>query len=120
MRLLGLFPLLVAISASPLLAQDRAPAASLQARGLVRAVQEATLASEMPARIVQLPLRDGDAFQRGDLLVEFDCDRPKAEWKTAEAERIGMAAAYDNSRRPPQAVPHLRAFRWPGGRSARA
>jgi membrane fusion protein, multidrug efflux system len=99
MRLLGLLPLLLALSASPLLADDGAPGTSLQARGLVRAVQEATLASELSARIVQLPLRDGEAFRRGDLLVEFDCDRPKAEWKAAEAERIGMAAAYDNSRR---------------------
>jgi membrane fusion protein, multidrug efflux system len=46
-----------------------------------------------------LPVRDGDAFRRGDLLIDFDCERPKAEWKTAEAERIGMAAAYENSRR---------------------
>jgi membrane fusion protein, multidrug efflux system len=99
MRLLGLLPVLLAISASPLLADNGAPGALLQARGLVRAVQEATLASELSARIVQLPLRDGEAFRRGDLLVEFDCDRPKAEWKAAEAERIGMAAAYDNSRR---------------------
>lgn len=99
MRLLGFASIMFILLSPPLLADDVRPAASSPSRGLVRAVQEATLASELSARIVQLPVRDGDAFRRGDLLVDFDCERPKAEWKTAEAERIGMAAAYENSRR---------------------
>jgi membrane fusion protein, multidrug efflux system len=77
-----------------------APVAAKDAtRGLVRAVQEATLASELAARIVKLPFRDGDAFKRGDILLDFDCDRPKAEWKVAEAERLGAVANHDNARR---------------------
>jgi membrane fusion protein, multidrug efflux system len=99
MRLLGFVTFILILSAPPGQAEDDRSGATLPARGLVRAVQEATLASEVSARIVQLPLRDGDAFRRGDLLIDFDCERPKAEWKTAEAERIGMAAAYENSRR---------------------
>jgi membrane fusion protein, multidrug efflux system len=99
MRLLGFASIILVLSSPSLLADDSRAAATLPARGLVRAVQEATLASELSARIVQLPVRDGDAFRRGDLLIDFDCERPKAEWKTAEAERIGMAAAYENSRR---------------------
>lgn len=69
------------------------------ARGLARAVHEATLSAELSARIVRLPFRDGDAFRRGELLVEFDCDRPTAEWRAAEAERAGAQTALDNSRR---------------------
>jgi membrane fusion protein, multidrug efflux system len=69
------------------------------ARGLVRAVNEATLAGELQARIIQLPLKEGEAFRRGDMLVEFDCDRPKAEWKAAEAERLGATASFENTRR---------------------
>jgi membrane fusion protein, multidrug efflux system len=99
MRLLGLALVILNLFCSSLHAEDSRSGMSLPARGLVRAVQEATLASEVSARIVQLPVRDGDAFRRGDLLIDFDCERPKAEWKTAEAERIGMAAAYENSRR---------------------
>jgi membrane fusion protein, multidrug efflux system len=99
MRLLGLAAVTLVISLPPLRAEDVRSSAALPARGLVRAVQEATLASETSARIVQLPVRDGDAFRRGDLLIDFDCERPKAEWRTAEAERIGMAAAHENSRR---------------------
>jgi membrane fusion protein, multidrug efflux system len=71
----------------------------LSARGLVRGIQEATLSSELSARITRLPLKDGDAFRKGELLVEFDCERQKAEWKAAEAERLGALAAHDNSRR---------------------
>jgi membrane fusion protein, multidrug efflux system len=80
-------------------ANEPLKSAELAARGLARGVQEATLSSELPARIIRLPLKDGDAFKQGDLLVEFDCERPKAEWKAAEAERLGTMAAYDNSRR---------------------
>ncbi len=80
-------------------AADARPMASLTARGLVRGVNEGTLSSELTARIIRLPLRDGDAFKRGDLLVEFDCERPRAEWKVAEAERLGAAATHDNTRR---------------------
>lgn len=89
--------LVAALAASPAVAQD---VASPQAvRGLVRAVHEATLATEISARIVRIPFRDGDAFRRGDVLVEFDCERPAGEWRAAEAERAGAQAALENSRR---------------------
>jgi membrane fusion protein, multidrug efflux system len=99
MRILAATLMLLSFASPPVKAEDGKPAAAPSARGLVRAVQEATLASEFSARIMQLTVRDGDSFRRGDLLVDFDCERPRAEWKTAEAERIGMAAAHDNSRR---------------------
>jgi membrane fusion protein, multidrug efflux system len=87
---------LVLLSGSAL-AGDRA--AETSARGLVRAVHEATIAGELQARITQIPLREGEAFRKGDLLIDFDCDRPKAEWKAAEAERLGASAAHENARR---------------------
>lgn len=99
MRILGLAILVMVLSSPQVKAEEARSSGNLPARGLVRAVQEAMIASEVSARIVQLPVRDGDAFRRGDLLVDFDCERPRAEWKTAEADRIGMAAAFDNSRR---------------------
>lgn len=55
------------------------------ARGLVRAVQDATLSAGMAAQIVKMPVAEGGAFQKGDLLVEFDCDRPLAEKRAATA-----------------------------------
>jgi membrane fusion protein, multidrug efflux system len=80
-------------------AQAQLAPAAPTARGLVRAVHEATLSSEMAAKIVLLPKKEGEAFRKGDVLVDFDCDRVKAEWRVAEAERIGAQAAHDNSRR---------------------
>jgi membrane fusion protein, multidrug efflux system len=76
-----------------------AEASDMTARGLARGVREATISTEAPARILLLPMKDGDTFKSGDLLVEFDCERPKAEWRVAEAERLGALAAYENSRR---------------------
>ncbi|WPO97714.1 HlyD family efflux transporter periplasmic adaptor subunit [Pseudomonas sp. HR96] len=55
------------------------------ARGLVRAVHEATLSAGMVAQIVKMPFAEGGAFKKGDLLVEFDCERPLAEQRAAAA-----------------------------------
>lgn len=55
------------------------------ARGVVRAVREATLSAGMTGEIVKLPFSEGQAFKKGDLLVAFNCDRPNAELRAAEA-----------------------------------
>ena len=55
------------------------------ARGLVRAVHEATLSAGMVSQIVKMPFAEGGAFKKGDLLVEFDCERPLAEQRAAAA-----------------------------------
>jgi membrane fusion protein, multidrug efflux system len=94
---LAVIALLVCLTQSK--AEESQKVTDLSARGLVRGIQEATLSSELSARITRLPLKDGDAFKKGELLVEFDCERQKAEWKAAEAERLGAMAAHDNSRR---------------------
>lgn len=62
-----------------------APASAPQARGLVRAVHEATLSAGMVAQIIKMPFSEGAAFKRGDLLVEFNCDRAEAEQRAAQA-----------------------------------
>jgi membrane fusion protein, multidrug efflux system len=86
-------------AASCALALGAAEASDRTTRGLARGVQEATISTEAPAKILRLPLKDGDPFRQGDLLIEFDCERPKAEWRVAEAERLGAQAAFENSRR---------------------
>ena len=55
------------------------------ARGVVRAVREATLASRLAARITDMPLAEGRSFKKGDLLVAFDCERQSAEARAAAA-----------------------------------
>jgi membrane fusion protein, multidrug efflux system len=68
-------------------------------RGVVKAVNEAAIASDIASRVTVLPFREGEAFKRGDILVEFDCERLKAELKAADAERRGHFAAWENSAR---------------------
>jgi len=62
-------------SALPAVAAD-APATvppTEQARALIKPRAQAVLSSEIAGRIVWLPLREGEAFRKGDKLVEFDC-----------------------------------------------
>jgi membrane fusion protein (multidrug efflux system) len=65
----------------PLAASTEAP----QARGLIRAVREATLSAAVTGQIIKMPFSEGTSFKKGDLLVEFDCERPQAELRAAQA-----------------------------------
>lgn len=51
------------------------------------APQSATLSSELAGRVAALPLREGDAFAAGDLLLQLDCRLYQARHSKAEAER---------------------------------
>jgi RND family efflux transporter MFP subunit len=62
------------------------------APSVVRAEAEATLSSEIPGRIDSLPFKSGEAFARGEVLIEIDCARFASQAKTAHAESAGAAA----------------------------
>lgn len=47
--------------------------------------QQTTLSSELPAKISKLSLKDGDSFQSGQVLVEFDCSVYRAQLDKAVA-----------------------------------
>ena len=47
--------------------------------------QQSVLASELSAKIISLPFREGDAFRAGQALVGFDCDFFRAQLNKAEA-----------------------------------
>jgi membrane fusion protein, multidrug efflux system len=63
------------------------PAAEVadMARGVIRPVHEATLSSRASARIIAIPLAEGMRFQKGDLLIDFDCERSQAEARAADS-----------------------------------
>lgn len=48
-------------------------AAELTARGLLVPSREAVLSAEIAGRIAAMPVRAGNRFQKGAVLVEFDC-----------------------------------------------
>lgn len=56
-----------------------------EARGLIKPLGEATISSEILARIKKLPFKNGQRFKKGELLVEFDCAAYQAEVAVAAA-----------------------------------
>lgn len=62
-------------------------AANADIRGLVKPRDQAIISSEIAARVVRLPFRDGDRFEAGDTLIEFDCALYRAQLDAALAAR---------------------------------
>ncbi len=80
---------------------QRARAQSHEAgiRGVVRSVQQATVSTNEPLLALSVAVRDGDDFKRGDLLVQFDCDRLKAERGAAVAALREAELNWESSRK---------------------
>jgi len=54
-------------------------------RGVIRSSNEAILSTDIVARVSAMPLREGDSFDTGDLLIKFDCAVQEAEIAAARA-----------------------------------
>lgn len=54
-------------------------------RGVVRAVNQASIASDLLVRVSKLHVREAEAFKKGDPLVTFHCKRLEAEHAAAVA-----------------------------------
>jgi membrane fusion protein, multidrug efflux system len=65
-------------------------------RGIVRAANRAMISTELQARASQIAFREGDSFKKGDILIEFDCRKQKAELAAAEAQQQEMKLNYEN------------------------
>ena len=78
-------------------------------RGVVKPASSAVVSSEIQARIIKLPFKDGQRFEKGDLLVEFDCAKYKAELSAAEAGYAGQQKILENNMELAklQAIGHL-------------
>mgnify|MGYP001765966683 CR=1 FL=1 len=63
-----------------------AGAEQVDVRGVVRAEAASTVASELVARVSEMPLKVGQGFRKGELLLAFDCRRYEADLRAAEAE----------------------------------
>lgn len=85
-----LFCQLPALAEDPLLINPAnnspAPSASSsEARGILVAVDQATLSSDLAGRIIEMPFREGASFKKGDLLVRFDCAIYQAQLAASQA-----------------------------------
>lgn len=56
---------------------------------LIAADNEATLSSQMAARVKKVNFTIGQPFKPGDVLIEFDCDEQLAKLQSAQAEHLG-------------------------------
>ncbi len=88
-----LLALAIGVTGNAAFAQD------VSARGVVKAVTEATIAVDYSARIRKLPVKEGEAFQKGDVLIAFDCSRYQAEVSAARAGVHAKELVAANNRR---------------------
>jgi membrane fusion protein, multidrug efflux system len=59
-------------------------------RALVESAHRSVLSSEIAAKIIQMPFRNGESFKKGDTLIEYDCDLIKTQKEKIEAELVGL------------------------------
>ena len=67
-------------------------------RGLVKPQKKTVISSEIPAKIINIPFKDGEAFKQGDLLIKFDCSLYYAQLASANAEREARTKRYENNK----------------------
>jgi RND family efflux transporter MFP subunit len=68
-----------------LIPASTAPRTEAQARGVLRARQQATLSSELAGRVLELPYAEGQSFDTGAVLARFDCAAYEAQMRAADA-----------------------------------
>lgn len=83
------------VVASSAFSQETGPSV----RGIVRAVNEASISSDLGFKITELPFREGQSFKKGDTLAAFDCDGLKSELRSAEARHAAEQITYQNNAR---------------------
>ena len=72
-------------------------AAAVEFRAQLVAKAQAVLSSERSGKIVKVGFRDGDRFQKGDVLLEYDCALPKARLARAEAALSAANGRWKNA-----------------------
>ena len=68
------------LSSFGILAEERST------RILVTATEEATLSSEISAKIISIPVKAGSNFRKSDILIAFDCSFFEAQKDVVQAE----------------------------------
>ncbi|KGK43276.1 acriflavin resistance protein AcrA [Nitrincola sp. A-D6] len=69
-----------------------------EAMAVIKAVDRAVISGELAAKVIQLPLRPGDRFVKGDLLVELDCELYEAQKAKVSAETRAARIKHENAR----------------------
>lgn len=69
----------------------------LPIRGIVRPLHQASIATDLAARIARINFREAQSFHKGDVLVSFDCERLQAEHAAVEAVHREMKVMLESN-----------------------
>jgi len=67
-------------------------------RGIVKASTQAVLYSQIQGRISQIPVKEGQRFEKGATLVAIDCDKYRAELAGVLAEHEAKDKTFQNNK----------------------
>lgn len=67
-------------------------------RGIVKARTQAVLYSQIQGRIGQIPVKEGQRFEKGAAMVEIDCEKYRAELAGALAEHEAKDKTFRNNK----------------------
>lgn len=84
---------------APLATPPVRPAADERIRVQFSAQRQTVLSAEIAAKLLRLPLREGDAFKTGQQLAEFDCAIQRAQLSKAEASAEAARQTLEVNRR---------------------
>ncbi|MBD2840633.1 efflux RND transporter periplasmic adaptor subunit [Erythrobacter rubeus] len=68
-----------------------------EARGVIAAKQESTIASRLTARILSIPVGEGGSFRRGATLATFDCSMIRAQLTAARAATTAYRKTHETN-----------------------
>lgn len=71
--------------------------AAAPVRGVIRSVARAAISSDLQAQVLAAKFKEGDHFNKGDLLVEFNCRRQQADLAAADAQMQEMKLLLENN-----------------------
>ena len=94
---IGVLFQLTSIQAAKLKLRGSTEVVRLPIRGVVRASSQATISTHISARVISVPFKEGEAFRKGDLLIEFDCKRQQAEFASSNATRREMQTNFNSA-----------------------
>lgn len=86
---------LVAALATGLSLAAPAAAGDDAVRGVVRAVEQAMIATDLQTRVAKIGFQEGERFAKGEVIVEFDCRKQRAELAAVEAQHLEMRLTVD-------------------------
>src|SRR4051794_24286845 len=69
----------------------------ITAPGTIEPIEQAEIASQVVARVVAVPIQEGDTVRAGDLLVKLDDTDARAKLDSARARIERLRAAIDQS-----------------------